>query len=163
MCKHSLGFLSWYKLGTVFLGVFFFSPLSYVSIDLGPNMITLNGATQGCGSGHGSCLGTSTLLLTVLQSLLWNFLPSLSYTCNSWPQIQPHILHGSYRICSHWTTHMLRKMHVVRALSPRDLKFSYQDSYMTLPIRTTRKLPSNMTHVPLVMIFKTLDLERFLP
>lgn len=87
------------------LGGTFLQPLILCVKDLGPNMVTLNGAGQDRGSGSDCCLCTSTLQ-TVLQLLLWNFFSFPSYTCNSWPQIQPHILHGSYYICPHWTTQM---------------------------------------------------------
>lgn len=83
-----------------------FHPLALCVTNLKPNLKTWNSGAQGWCSGSCCCLGTSSLPLTVLQSLLWNFLSFLSCRCNSWPQIHPHILHGSYCVCSHWTTHV---------------------------------------------------------
>lgn len=89
----------------------------------------------------------------LLQSLLWNFLSLLSYTCNLWPQIQPHILHETYCVCSQWTSYMLRDMHVLRALSPWELK-SFTRVAVLHDQSVEFELPGSVTDVPLIVFSK---------
>lgn len=95
----------------------------------------------------------------LLQSLLWNFLSLLSYTCNLWPQIQPHIWHETYCVCSQWTSYMLRDMHVLRALSPWVLHQGGCVTWSISRIWAARQCDWCTTNC----VFKALDLERFPP
>lgn len=113
-------------------------PLTLCVMNLKPNMITLNGAAQGWPSGRCCCLGTSILPLTMLQSLLWDFLSFLFLHLIDW-------ILGLRSVC---TFRMGVIVFVAIGLlmytyrnacnkGSESPKSSYKDGYITLPIRTT--------------------------
>lgn len=129
-------------------------PLTLRVMNLKPNIITLNGAAQGWYSGRCCCLGISTLPLTVLRSLLWNFLfPCLHVIDVILGLRSIHIFFMGVIVFAAIGLLMYTQGNSFNKVSESP-ESSFKDGDITLPIRTTWALPNSVADVPLFRFSK---------